>query len=357
MTFLAELSKGTNLIKRVPENDPPAEQFDLDVLDAAVYLNDIPLVKRLLSQDPSLGWRPPGSLTNSALDTRLKLTAYHGNLEMTEILLAADPILVTPIVRLPACFFSKLVGYNSRGTEGHRDVFHFAMETCYSARDDGIVEATMHATPFLDVFKRAEKILGLENEIFGPPKWGRHLLRRMFTSASHGQLEMVRHCLERGVDLNMPFADSDVEYVDWTYSQDRKILLYAVEGGHYEVTKLLLMSGADPNLFDLDNTALQTAVHRGNIPIARLLVAHGASLNDGCPPPIVVAVRTENVEMFEYLRSAGAVLDTPDTGPWAMAFAQAFELDSMVNLLCHEGVDRDVVYFGCPMSRYTLFTP
>ena len=76
------------------------------------------------------------------------------------------------------------------------------------------------------------------------------------------------------------------------------------------------------------------AVHRGNLALVGMLINHGQNINEGCPPPIVIAVLKEDLQMFRFLREKGAVIDTPETGPWAMTFAEAFGLDSMIDSLC-----------------------
>lgn len=320
--------KVSDLIKLVPEDLPTIVDFESAVLYGAVCLNDISLVKRLLLQNPSLGWRESGSFRNPDLEARLDIAVYHGNLEMIKLLLSADPTLANPAAPLPANLFSVIVHCRHNDTKEHRDIFRFAMNMSdigtnssnFTTRWTGYHEATENAmcyTPFPDVFERAAEILGLGNEIFSPPKSGKNLLFNMLSSARRGHIEMVRYCLERGVSPNGPFWKRDVKnddlYPDFT--SDCSPLLLSVKGGHFEVANLLLESGADPNWYAFRNTPLQATVHRGDIRIAQLLLDHGAKLDEGYPPPIVIAVRNENMEMFTYLRSKGAALDSPDTGP------------------------------------------
>ena len=62
-------------------------------------------------------------------------------------------------------------------------------------------------------------------------------------------------------------------------------------------------------------------------------------MNEGNPPPIIVAVEKEDMEMFRFLRQQGAFLNTPETGPRAMALANSRGLASMVAVLVDAGVE------------------
>ncbi|CAJ2500327.1 Uu.00g031800.m01.CDS01 [Anthostomella pinea] len=62
-----------------------------------------------------------------------------------------------------------------------------------------------------------------------------------------------------------------------------------------------------------------------------MLLDAEAKFNEGCPPPIVLAVFEEDVDMFRLLRKYGAKLDTPETGNWAMGVAQFYELQSITD--------------------------
>lgn len=107
--------------------------------------------------------------------------------------------------------------------------------------------------------------------------------------------------------------------------------------------KLLLDHGADLNGCIAADTLLMRAVNSGCCDIVRTLVEHGARLDLVTPPPIALAVKQENMEIFRYLRQKGATLDTPETGGWAMAFARSYGLDSMKEVLMSESIDASTV--------------
>lgn len=109
------------------------------------------------------------------------------------------------------------------------------------------------------------------------------------------------------------------------------------------IPRMLLDAGADLNLCPWDNTALMSAVWKGRVSLVKLLLDRGADVDDGRPPPIVLAVVKERLDMFQVLREHDARLDTPETGGWAMAVANLNGLCSMVHLLEREGVGRDVI--------------
>jgi len=55
-------------------------------------------------------------------------------------------------------------------------------------------------------------------------------------------------------------------------------LMYAAQGGHFQVAKLLVENGADVNKQD-GMTALMYAAQRGRFEVAKLLVENGADIN------------------------------------------------------------------------------
>lgn len=122
----------------------------------------------------------------------------------------------------------------------------------------------------------------------------------------------------------------------------------AVRNGTREIVQLILDHGADPNLGPIIDTPLMTAAFLSRISIAEMLLEIGAEADAGCPPPIIFAVWKEDMDMFRLLRGYGAKLDTPETGGWAMAMAQFYGLESMVDVLVQEGVEKDTILCRCP---------
>lgn len=100
----------------------------------------------------------------------------------------------------------------------------------------------------------------------------------------------------------------------------------------YEICKLLLTRGADPNSTTLNRvTALMRACWRGVLPIARLLVEAGAELNardhDGMTA-LFYAAKSGSGDICKYLLSKGAeyaVSDNKGSTPKQIAKANAAE--------------------------------
>ena len=105
----------------------------------------------------------------------------------------------------------------------------------------------------------------------------------------------------------------------------------------------MLAHGADPN-YNTVSTPLMAAVRCNNLGIARLLIERGADVNLGSPPPVVLAIKGENSDMFELLRVNGAVITTPGTGGRAMALVKAEGLETMQDLLARQGVEPGTIW-------------
>ncbi|KAI1459657.1 ankyrin repeat-containing domain protein [Annulohypoxylon moriforme] len=139
-----------------------------------------------------------------------------------------------------------------------------------------------------------------------------------------------------------------------------KPLLMAVKAGNLDGVKLLLDYGADPNNCPATDTPLMRAARVSRISVVEILLKAGAKVNEGYPPPIVFAVFREDMYMFRLLRQYGAILNTPETGNWAMAVAELYGLESMVNVLVQEGVEKGAILRSCAgleessMRRYSL---
>lgn len=125
-------------------------------------------------------------------------------------------------------------------------------------------------------------------------------------------------------------------------------LLRAVEAGADDTVALLLDRGADPNAHPVGVTPLAEAVRRCNLRVARLLLLGGADPNLGTPPPVALAVAAEDTAMLALLLDAGAVVDTPEAGGWAVALARRDGLESMLDVLEGLGVERDAAWHHVP---------
>src|SRR6202008_4938853 len=86
-------------------------------------------------------------------------------------------------------------------------------------------------------------------------------------AARNGDMESVRLLLDAGTSIEETGADG--------YS----LLLLAAHSGHTELSKFLLQRGADPNASRLGDSALHTAVLRGDLETVQALIGKGALLD------------------------------------------------------------------------------
>jgi len=94
------------------------------------------------------------------------------------------------------------------------------------------------------------------------------LPERLAEAARHGDVDMITNCISELPD-GAPVCVKD-KY-GWTS------LHYAAQGGYVEVCQLLLEARGDANAELPDfSTPIMLAVEEGNIPVAELLLQHGA---------------------------------------------------------------------------------
>lgn len=188
---------------------------------------------------------------------------------------------------------------------------------------------------------------------FGIHYEAKQLHQALVTHAERGNKAMVHHLLGQGARLNLELTTKAMlppedRWIPRPRQRFYAPLLRAVEKGHTQVVELLLQGGADPNLDSTEDTPLMSAARNSAFAIAELLLEYGARPKRGRPPPIVWAIYNEHCSMIQLLLTYGAVLDTPETGGWAMSVAQVYGLDSMIMLLREAGVPPDGALHRCP---------
>ncbi|KAF2146434.1 uncharacterized protein K452DRAFT_218771 [Aplosporella prunicola CBS 121167] len=144
--------------------------------------------------------------------------------------------------------------------------------------------------------------------------------------AVEGGLEMVRHFLEAGVDVN--------EFVDNVGG--RTALQRASEIGKLDIVELLLKEGADINAAPAGFggvTALQAAAIESNLNVARRLLEEGADVNvQGTMFGLTVleeAARQGRIDMVQLLLDNGADITSGDFGD--------VQYENAVNIAREEG--------------------
>ncbi|KAF9878735.1 hypothetical protein CkaCkLH20_03635 [Colletotrichum karsti] len=323
------------------------------LLLGAVNMSYVDVVRQLLI-DNAEEYRAGHHIAHGSLDhCAMCLAALTGNLEMVKLLAHSQPVIVHgangggiwPTV-------AHALEHVSLGTQqGHCEIFEYLVDALEHVEFPGefdaenvrrmweftLVQMAVGRTPFPSNFLRGRAFLSDRDDW-----WAKVHASDTGNICNEigvgGRTDMLRHFLAQAD--KMP-ADEAREY-------KRNRLKAIVKPGNAENVKLALEHGADPN-------QLSKAAALRWYEMARLLIDHGADVNHWeaglVLPPIVVAVMKEDTSMFRLLRENGAVLDTPETGPQAMAFAKMLGLESMVDVLVSEGLDENVVLQHVPRYR------
>jgi hypothetical protein len=160
---------------------------------------------------------------------------------------------------------------------------------------------------------------------------GRRLVRRAVVG---GDAQLLTALIRTGADL--PFLANEVGQHDG----EESLLTLAVWHGHAAVVQALLDAGADPRGVDsCGETPMGVAASRGHWEIVRLLLAAGATANDGLiSMPLIGAVMYGHVDVARELLRAGAAVDAMDEEGWSALMTAAFRADlPMVRLLVEAG--------------------
>jgi len=336
-------------------------------LNALVYMGLEPFAKALISEDPNDYWQCPtvAASTKPSIRKFIEMAALRGHLGLVEHLVQVEKNMTRNTwASMSSTTASTIIRFASMG--GHTDVIDYALDNSSllngrltTAARRNLAAALSFATA-PEIYHRLADILDYNTTSQLDPTIRVELYDCFDQAARLGNTEMVRYLLTtQDLCLNQPGADTNSvlqplqqgqQGCDSLGSQFRP-LISAVESGNLGTVELLLRRGADPNWCPPTRTALMAAVHKGDLAIVRALVDFGAKIEVGTPPPIVIATQQENDEIFNYLASKGALLRkgaSARAGAWAMAYARLFELDSMADLLCKNGVGREEILHHTP---------
>lgn len=337
-------------IQSMPERELSDGSFERYLIDATVYLGLTDLTSTLLeAQDFSC----------KLLHRRLEMAAYKGNLKMIEILLAAKPA-ITKDDGISPHLGSILLEAASEGK--HTDIFNYVLDnrepSGYSDWDNDRHRQALAQVAFPGDYERGIASFGYG---FDTPKRSKvegegDLDYKLCDSNSQGHIQMVQYFLGRGACLNHPSSKRGVatlNRIGGPMEHTPMPLNSAIHNiGNEPIVKLMLEHGADPNWFLPELNSLKLAVQKNSLSIAQMLTNHGADIDDGNPPPILIAVEKENMEMFRFLRQNDATLNTPKTGPRAMRLAKSNGLMSMITVLIEEGVEEFPVLSELEPERF-----
>lgn len=368
--FINSPFETSNLLKSTSSKDTFSKaELSTLFLNAAVYMGLEPFAKALISEDPNDYWQCPtvAASTKPSMQRFIEMASFRGHQGLLEHLVGIDKQMThNTWTSMSASVASSILRFASIG--GHVKVMEYAFENSNlsTARLTPAIRrnlgTAMSFTNSPDHYSRLSAILQQGCDPF-EEELRDDVYSRLDKAARQGNTEMVRYLLKQDLCLNQPGAhvnpkgsSRSLQKTQGSDSLTRRShfrpLISAIESGNVETVELLLWHGADPNWFPPTKTALMAAVHKGDAAIVRTLVEHGAKIEVGTPPPMVVAVQHENEEIFNYLQSHCPLREQkPETGAWAMAYAHVFGLDSMVELLCKHGVDREDTLHHVPTSE------
>jgi ankyrin repeat protein len=128
------------------------------------------------------------------------------------------------------------------------------------------------------------------------------------TAAHIGDIDRVRQLLDQEPGV----ANRNSDYVTY-YLGSGSPLKNAAAQGHFEIVRLLLERGADPNLREEEiaphGHALYSAVYNGHFDVAKLLLEHGAYPNpevESSADALSITLSNKDEKMVELLCSYGA---------------------------------------------------
>ncbi len=134
----------------------------------------------------------------------------------------------------------------------------------------------------------------------------------------------------------------DPDLIDESSLRENTPLMNAAKYGHYELAKMLIEKGADPNLQNAEfKTPLLFAVDRNYLEVVRLLIKNGANIElagDDNRTPLYWAVVKNRKEIVRILLAAGA----NPKAEWDN-YLEDKKLTILQTALKQKGIDSDII--------------
>ncbi|KAH7239769.1 ankyrin repeat-containing domain protein [Fusarium solani] len=314
------------------------------MLNLAAHYGDPDLVQKLLDAGARVNEMSVGE------GTALQIAVSRGNIDITEILIAAGADVDCPIGKAYQ-YVCKL-----SAEKGWPDVIETPIQRAANEDNMEMVQVLLEAGADIDGFPDREVFPRLmssgkpseeEDEEEEEPDWDHLDLTcrprpALMSAVARENIVLVRMLLNLGADVNARGCEgtalqlasaqgnlklvqlllkggADVNSAVQNHKRGRTALQAAAGSGDEDLVECLLKAGAQVNALPSScegRTAVQAAVESKNIDLVKLLVNAGADINaapaptDGCTC-LQAAAASKNVEMVELLLQLGADVDSP----------------------------------------------
>lgn len=262
--------------------------FDDDALIIATRRGYLSLVDLLISHGASV-------MTPNALgETSLAVAVRKGRLDIVQTLLRHTPAATVTNPKMTRQVLEAALH------SGDPDIFHHLLQHRH------VLDASQTPERLVSEISRRGKVglmrVLLEKHNINPNLRDEKGRSSLWFAAANGHVELARALLAK--------SSVDINSVD--HNQDSP-LHKAAENGHAAAVKLLLDSGADPELIQKDHwTALTSAVHRGRLKVVKELIEHGVDVNapgGDYSTALGAAAYHGHQDLVELLLDAGAEID------------------------------------------------